>query len=274
MPLILPLNNRGRDGGHLQFLIKEKVIMKNKEQLMEMTKSEINIELAKLGIELSSSKVKNTNKEKLVQMILDKRIKDAIATKLNVIPVKSTGKGAVAKTIEDDTQSDEPKNIDEMFQGDVVKLEDVRNEKNGKKPKSSSRPDYDKLYNQFRKALNEQGLNLFEGRTNRLGEMKALTHIKNMNWAVLITKTGFRFELFMMDDPDNINKLYLAMNKHGQDYTKIVGPTGSSKRHKICATHDGHNTKEQAQKFYHFHELLMVGINDVYPLPQTETKTA
>ena len=203
--------------------------MKNKEQLMEMTKSEINIELAKLGIELSSSKVKNTNKEKLVQMIID-------AQPIKVTPVKSTGKGAVAKTItdvlengataqkiidvknaemekrvnetEDDTQSDEPKNIDEMFQGDVVKLEDVRNEKNGKKPKSSSRPDYDKLYDEFKRALiTDMGLDIFAGRTNRLGEMKALTHIKNMNWAVLITKTGFRFELFMMDDPDNINKL-------------------------------------------------------------------
>ena len=157
-------------------------------------------------------------------------------------------------------------------------MADVKNEKNlknGKTPKLSSRPDYDKLYDQFKKALiNDMGLNLFANRTNRLGEMKALTHIKNMQWAVLITKTGFRFELFMMDDPENINKLYLAMNKHGRDFTEIVGPTGSSKRHKICATHDGHNTKEQAQKFYHFYELLMVGISDVYPLPKSVTKTA
>ena len=37
MPLILPLNNRGRDGGHLQSLIKEKVIMKNKPiQILEI----------------------------------------------------------------------------------------------------------------------------------------------------------------------------------------------------------------------------------------------
>ena len=172
---------------------------------------------------------------------------------------------------------EEPKNIDEMFDGKVVSLADVKeqkNLKNGKTPKSSSRPDYDKLYDQFKTSLSECGVNIFADRTNRLGEMKALTHIKNMQWAVLITKTGFRFELFMMDDPENINKLYLAMNKGGQDNTEIVGPTGSSKRHKICATHDGHNTKEQARQFYHFHERLMVGINDLYPLPKSETKTA
>lgn len=280
--------------------------MKNKEQLMEKTKLELNKMLAQVGNNISASKLKNTNKETLVQMIFD-------AQPIKVTPVKSTGKGAVAKIITDvlengetaqmivedegavicdqetldairknaETEAiineEEPKNIDEMFDGKVVSLADVKeqkNLKNGKTPKLSSRPDYDVLFNQFKTSLSECGVNIFAGRTNRLGEMKALTHIKNMQWAVLITKTGFRFELFMMDDPENINKLYLAMNKHGRDFTEIVGPTGSSKRHKICATHDGHNTKEQAQKFYHFYELLMVGISDVYPLPKSVTKTA
>ncbi len=250
--------------------------MINKEQMMEKTKLELNKMLAQVGNNISASKLKNTNKETLVQMIIDAETVEIIAENEGAVICDQETLDAIKKNAETESiiNEEEPKNIDEMFQGEVVNLDDVRNEKNGKKPKSSSRPDYDKLYDQFKTSLSECGVNIFADRTNRLGEMKALTHIKNMQWAVLITKTGFRFELFMMDDPENINKLYLAMNKGGQDNTEIVGPTGSSKRHKICATHDGHNTKEQARQFYHFHERLMVGINDLYPLPKSETKTA
>jgi len=304
MPLILPLNKSGsgrRASPTIKY--KAKVIMMNKEQMMEKTKLELNKMLAQVGNNISASKLKNTNKETLVQMIFDAQPIDIPAdSEINTdnLPIGANVQVVCDKKSYDkffknvvtaqknldqknaETESiineDEPKNIDEMFDGKVVSLADVKDQKNlknGKTPKLSSRPDYDKLYDEFKKALkNDMGLNLFANRTNRLGEMKALTHIKNMQWAVLITKTGFRFELFMMDDPENINKLYLAMNKHGRDFTEIVGPTGSSKRHKICATHDGHNTKEQAQKFYHFYELLMVGISDVYPLPKSVTKTA
>lgn len=277
MPLILPLNKSGsgrRASPKIKY--KEKVIMINKEQMMEKTKLELNKMLAQVGNNISASKLKNTNKETLVQMIIDAETVEIIAENEGAVICDQETLDAIKKNAETESiiNEEEPKNIDEMFQGEVVNLDDVRNEKNGKKPKSSSRPDYDKLYDQFKTSLSECGVNIFADRTNRLGEMKALTHIKNMQWAVLITKTGFRFELFMMDDPENINKLYLAMNKGGQDNTEIVGPTGSSKRHKICATHDGHNTKEQARQFYHFHERLMVGINDLYPLPKSETKTA
>ena len=292
MPLILPLNKSGsgrRASPTIKY--KAKVIMMNKEQMMEKTKLELNKMLAQVGNNISASKLKNTNKETLVQMIFD-------AQPIKVTPAKSTGKGAVAKIITDvlengetaqknvdqknaETEAiineEEPKNIDEMFDGKVVSLADVKNVKNlknGKTPKLSSRPDYDVLFNQFKTSLSECGVNIFAGRTNRLGEMKALTHIKNMQWAVLITKTGFRFELFMMDDPENINKLYLAMNKGGRDNTEIVGPTGSSKRHKICATHDGHDAQKHAHLFKVFYNDLMVGIKDLYPLPKSVTKTA
>ena len=253
--------------------------MMNKEQMMEKTKLELNKMLAQVGNNISASKLKNTNKETLVQMIIDAETVEIIAEGEGAVICDQETLDAIKKNAETEAiiNEEEPKNIDEMFDGKVVSLADVKNVKNlknGKTPKLSSRPDYDVLFNQFKTSLSECGVNIFAGRTNRLGEMKALTHIKNMQWAVLITKTGFRFELFMMDDPENINKLYLAMNKGGRDNTEIVGPTGSSKRHKICATHDGHETKEQARQFFSFYERLMVGINDLYPLPKSVTKTA
>ena len=280
MPLILPLNKSGsgrRASPTIKY--KAKVIMMNKEQMMEKTKLELNKMLAQVGNNISASKLKNTNKETLVQMIIDAETVEIIAEGEGAVICDQETLDAIKKNAETEAiiNEEEPKNIDEMFDGKVVSLADVKNVKNlknGKTPKLSSRPDYDVLFNQFKTSLSECGVNIFAGRTNRLGEMKALTHIKNMQWAVLITKTGFRFELFMMDDPDNINKLYLAMNKRGQDNNKIVGPTGSSKRHKICATHDGHDAQKHAHLFKVFYNDLMVGIKDLYPLPKSVTKTA
>ena len=300
MPLILPLNKSGsgrRASPKIKY--KEKVIMLNKEQMMEKTKLELNKMLAQVGNNISASKLKNTNKETLVQMIFDAETANVLQDSMDKFVAEQNREDSFEIIVEDEgavicdqetldaikknaeTESiineEEPKNIDEMFDGKVVSLADVKeqkNLKNGKTPKSSSRPDYDKLYDQFKTSLSKCGVNIFADRTNRLGEMKALTHIKNMQWAVLITKTGFRFELFMMDDPENINKLYLAMNKGGQDNTKIIGPTGSSKRHKICASYDGHDAKEHGLLFNVFYSHLMVGINELYPLPKSETKTA
>jgi len=280
MPLILPLNKSGsgrRASPTIKY--KAKVIMMNKEQMMEKTKLELNKMLAQVGNNISASKLKNTNKETLVQMIIDAETVEIIAEGEGAVICDQETLDAIKKNAETEAiiNEEEPKNIDEMFDGKVVSLADVKNVKNlknGKTPKLSSRPDYDVLFNQFKTSLSECGVNIFAGRTNRLGEMKALTHIKNMQWAVLITKTGFRFELFMMDDPENINKLYLAMNKGGRDNTEIVGPTGSSKRHKICATHDGHDAQKHAHLFKVFYNDLMVGIKDLYPLPKSVTKTA
>ena len=269
MPLILLLNKSGsgrRASPKIKY--KEKVIMINKEQAMDMTKDAIQIELAKLGKTISDSKKKNTNKDGLVKMLLT--IQDH-APKGETAQKNVDQKNAETESI---INVDEPKNIDEMFQGEVVNLDDVRNEKNGKKPKSSSRPDYDVLYNQFKTSLSECGVNIFANRTNRLGEMKALTHVKGMQWVVIITKSGFRFELYMQDDEKGINELYLAMKKDGQDSTKIVGPTGKSTRHKICVTYDGHDAQKHAHLFNVFYNHLMVGIKNLYPLPKSVTKTA
>lgn len=333
--------------------------MINKEQMMEKTKLELNKMLAQVGNNISASKLKNTNKETLVQMIIDAQpitpktkgkivVPNQVGGDVVVTPAKSTGKGAVAKIITDVLENgetaqknvdqkneeldaivneqepwtcpscklettdfpalsrrdnkteicsacgthealedfknnnkqkiDEPKNIDEMFDGKVVSLADVKNEKNlknSKTPKSSSRPDYDKLYDQFKKALIKHGVNIFAGRTNRLGEMKALTHVKGMQWAVLITKTGFRFELFMMDDQKGIEEVYNEIDRVEDEKTLSLDlPTGKSKRYKISMTHDGHDAESHAQMFSDFYEILMIEIAELYPLPKSKTKTA
>jgi hypothetical protein len=324
MPLILPLNKSGsgrRASPKIKY--KEKVIMINKEQMMEKTKLELNKMLAQVGNNISASKLKNTNKETLVQMIIDAETANVLQDSMdkfvaeqnredsfeidetptvkydeNLMHQMALQDSLIAKMLEtnkpevvfnsqiigDSVQEEiysnlqnEPKNIDEMFDGKVVSLADVKeqkNLKNGKTPKSSSRPDYDVLYNQFKTSLSKCGVNIFAGRTNRLGEMKALTHVKGMQWAVIITKSGFRFELYMQDDEKGINELYLAMKKDGQDSTKIVGPTGKSTRHKICVTYDGHDAKEHGLLFNVFYNHLMVGIKELYPLPKSVTKTA
>ena len=157
----------------------------------------------------------------------------------------------------------------------MADVKEQKNLKNGKTPKSSSRPDYDKLYDQFKKALIKHGVNIFAGRTNRLGEMKALTHVKGMQWAVLITKTGFRFELFMMDDQKGIEEVYNEIDRVEDEKTLSLDlPTGKSKRYKISMTHDGHDAESHAQMFSDFYEILMIEIAELYPLPKSKTKTA
>ena len=252
--------------------------MINKEQMMEKTKLELNKMLAQVGNNISASKLKNTNKETLVQMIIDAETVEIIAENEGAVICDQETLDAIKKNAETESiiNEEEPKNIDEMFQGEVVNLDDVRNEKNGKKPKSSSRPDYDKLYDEFKKALIKHGVNIFAGRTNRLGEMKALTHVKGMQWAVIITKSGFRFELYMQDDQKGIEELY---NEYQRDPEQVESlsldmPTGKSKRYKISITHEGHDTESHAQMFSDFYEILMIEIAELYPLPKSETKTA
>ena len=254
--------------------------MLNKEQMMEKTKLELNKMLAQVGNNISASKLKNTNKETLVQMLIDAETVEIIAENKGAVICDQETLDAIKKNAETESiiNEEEPKNIDEMFDGKVVSLADVKNEKNlknGKTPKSSSRPDYDKLYDQFKKALIKHGVNIFAGRTNRLGEMKALTHVKGMQWAVLITKTGFRFELFMMDDQKGIEEVYNEIDRVEEEKTLSLDlPTGKSKRYKISMTHDGHDAEFHAQMFSDFYEILMIEIAELYPLPKSETKTA
>jgi len=331
--------------------------MKNtKETLMEKTKAELNIELALVGNNITASKLKNTSKEVLVQMIMDvetaQMIKEEVnhnedclcdicseqkltsenaetqksVDQLNIELEKRIGENetwtcptcktettdfpAVSRrdnkteicsqcgtneAIEDfknkgeskpviltnkwnaDDQK-EPTSIDEMFESTMhkklkdLKLDDVKGLSDVKKAKMKDKPNYGLLYNQFRNALVEQGLNLFVGRDNRNGEMKALTHVKGMQWAVLITKSGFRFELFMMDDEKNINEMYLKLKPEAQKKLATQVPTGKSNRYKICISHEGFDAVEHAKAFSVFHKYLMVGINELYP-QETEKKS-
>jgi len=58
--------------------------MKNtKETLMEKTKAELNIELALVGNNITASKLKNTSKEVLVQMIMDAETAQMIKEEVN-----------------------------------------------------------------------------------------------------------------------------------------------------------------------------------------------
>jgi len=102
--------------------------------------------------------------------------------------------------------------------------------------------------------------------------MKALTHVKGMQWAVLITKSGFRFELFMMNDEKNIKEMYLKLKPEAQKKLATQVPTGKSNRYKICISHEGFDAVEHAKAFSVFHKYLMVGINELYP-QETEKKS-
>jgi len=359
MALILPLNNSGserRPSPKIKY--KEKVIMKNtKETLMEKTKAELNIELALVGNNITASKLKNTSKEVLVQMIMDAETAQMIKEEVNhnedclcdicseqkltsenaetqksvdqlntelekrigeddetaqmfmniktgtvdsrngwfyededgeqvnavdkgeVVPVfwgKETETWSEKKASEEEAEDQkEPTSVDEMFESQKMKdlkLDDVKGLSDVKKAKMKDKPNYGLLYNQFRNALVEQGLNLFVGRDNRNGEMKALTHVKGMQWAVLITKSGFRFELFMMDDEKNINEMYLKLKPEAQKKLATQVPTGKSNRYKICISHEGFDAVEHAKAFSVFHKYLMVGINELYP-QETEKKS-
>jgi hypothetical protein len=381
MPLILTLNNSGSERrASPKIKYKEKVIMKNtKETLMEKTKAELNIELALLGIELTASKLKNTNKSIMVKMIMDdeqaydrigeiyeaemtdeeleahengpnedetsenaetQKSVDQLNTELEkrigeddetaqmfmniktgtvdsrkhwfyenedgeqvnavdkgeVVPVfwgKETETWSEKKASEEEAEDQkEPTSIDEMFESTMhkklkdLKLDDAKGLSDVKKAKMKDKPNYDLLYNQFRNTLVEQGLNLFVGRNNRDGEMRALTHVKDMQWGVMITKTGFRFELFLQDRtykmeentngiPElnkKINNLFGALKPNAQKTLSTQIPTGRSTRYKICISHEGFDAVEHAKAFSVFHKYLMVGINELYP-QETEKKS-
>ena len=346
--------------------------MKNtKETLMEKTKAELNIELALVGNNITASKLKNTSKEVLVQMIMDaetaqmikeevkhnedclcdicseqkltsenaetQKSVDQLNTELEkrigeddetaqmfmniktgtvdsrngwfyededgeqvnavdkgeVVPVfwgKETETWSEKKASEEEAEDQkEPTSVDEMFESQKMKdlkLDDVKGLSDVKKAKMKDKPNYDLLYNQFRNALVEQGLNLFVGRNNRDGEMRALTHVKDMQWGVMITKTGFRFELFLQDRtykmkentngiPElnkKINNLFVALKPNAQKILSTQVPTGRSTRYKICISHEGFDAVEHAKAFSVFHKYLMVGINELYP-QETEKKS-
>ena len=334
--------------------------MKNtKETLMEKTKAELNIELALVGNNITASKLKNTSKEVLVQMIMDAETAQMIKEEVNhnedclcdicseqkltsenaetqksvdqlntelekrigenetwtclICKTETTDFPAVSRrdnkteicsqcgtneAIEDfknkgeSNDQKEPTSIDEMFESTMhkklkdLKLDDAKGLSDVKKAKMKDKPNYDLLYNQFRNALVEQGLNLFVGRNNRDGEMRALTHVKDMQWGVMITKTGIRFELFLQDRtykmeentngiPElnkKINNLFVALKPNAQKTLSTQVPTGRSTRYKICISHEGFGAVEHAKAFSVFHKYLMVGINELYP-QETEKKS-
>ena len=312
MALILPLNNSGserRPSPKIKY--KEKVIMKNtKETLMGKTKAELNIELALLGIELTASKLKNSTKEMMVQMIMDaetqksvdqlntemeKRIGENETWTCPICKTETTDFPAVSRrdnkteicsqcgtneAIEDfknkgeSNHQKEPTSIDEMFEQEKITSDDVKSGNETPKAKNTKQPkvEHDTLYKKMKTALNENEVSLFDGRNNKWGGLLASTHVTGMHWAILVTQKGFRFELVKMDDQKGINEIFLAMNKQAQKKCSTQVPTGSSKRYKIYISLDGFAIDAHAQAFTKFYGWINSAIKKQYPI--TETKTA
>ena len=258
--------------------------MKNIEEMMRMTKAELNIELALIGNELTHKELAKTKKEVMVRNLRDKLFAEHVKEtekqqKIhNEVDQKNTEMDIRINEAEDkeaEEAMDAHMELEAEREAKAVKepkderKQESKEDKTKKTEKVNSvdpKVNYDSVFDSIQKTFNSEEIEMFKDKTPKKSYLVDRVN-RNYWWVIALSKKKTQLELCGTDLTnmktiwDNTSPRCKALELIHRD---------GSKRSKICRVIEGHQLEEIATVWKKFEKLVKPQLKKVLPVVDTK----